>query len=155
MLGQFWVQCLSQYLETGCPKLAIVKFLGVQIFKGGPQYTKISTNNMSKFIKIRHDILMGIIWRWKELIIRLRLTFKKNPHNKNLVSGGLLFQGLGVQKDTQLGALLAKTMHVWVLKAWLGWCATCYGLDAGRERQWTVSEQYIRLFAHRGSVWMS
>ena len=28
------VQCLSQDLETGCLKLAVVKFLGVQIFKG-------------------------------------------------------------------------------------------------------------------------
>ena len=28
-------QCLSQDLETGCLKLAVVKFLGVQIFKGG------------------------------------------------------------------------------------------------------------------------
>ena len=27
-------QCLSQYLETGCLKLAVVKCLGVQIFKG-------------------------------------------------------------------------------------------------------------------------
>ena len=27
-------QGLSQDLETGCPKLAIVKFLGFQIFKG-------------------------------------------------------------------------------------------------------------------------
>ena len=26
-------QCLSQDLETGCLKLAVVKFLGVQIFK--------------------------------------------------------------------------------------------------------------------------
>ena len=30
---------LSQDLETGCLKLAIVNFLGIQIFKGGPQYT--------------------------------------------------------------------------------------------------------------------
>ena len=29
-----WVQCLSQDLETGCLKLAVVKFLGVQIYKG-------------------------------------------------------------------------------------------------------------------------
>ena len=28
------VQCLSQDLETGCLKLAVVKFLGVHIFKG-------------------------------------------------------------------------------------------------------------------------
>ena len=27
-------QCLSQDLETGCLKLAVVKYLGVQIFKG-------------------------------------------------------------------------------------------------------------------------
>ena len=27
-------QCLSQDLETGCLKLAVVKFLGAQIFKG-------------------------------------------------------------------------------------------------------------------------
>ena len=27
-------QCLSQDLETGCLKLAVVKFLGVQFFKG-------------------------------------------------------------------------------------------------------------------------
>ena len=26
--------CLSQDLETGCLKLAVVKYLGVQIFKG-------------------------------------------------------------------------------------------------------------------------
>ena len=29
-----WLQCLSQDLETGCLKLAVVKSLGVQIFKG-------------------------------------------------------------------------------------------------------------------------
>ena len=28
------VQCLSQDLETGCLKLVVVKFLGIQIFKG-------------------------------------------------------------------------------------------------------------------------
>ena len=30
----FATQCLSQDLETGCLKLAVVKFLGVHIFKG-------------------------------------------------------------------------------------------------------------------------
>ena len=29
-----WEQCLSQDLETGCLKLAVVKFWGIQIFKG-------------------------------------------------------------------------------------------------------------------------
>ena len=32
-------QCLSQDLETGCLKLAVVKFLGVQIFKGDHIYS--------------------------------------------------------------------------------------------------------------------
>ena len=32
--GEIFRQCLSQDLENGCLKLAIVKFLGVQIFKG-------------------------------------------------------------------------------------------------------------------------
>ena len=39
--GEIMHQGLSQDLETWCPKLAIVKFLGVQIFKGG--------NNILKF----------------------------------------------------------------------------------------------------------
>ena len=51
-------QGLSQDLETGCPKLAVVKFLGVQIFKGDRNYTQISTINMYKFIKISHYILI-------------------------------------------------------------------------------------------------
>ena len=53
-----WVQCLSQDLETGCPKLAIVKSLGVQIFKGDHDILRFQTKNMYKFIKIRHDILI-------------------------------------------------------------------------------------------------
>ena len=47
-------QGLSQDLETGCPILAIVKFVGIQIFRGA----QISPINMYKFIKIRHDILI-------------------------------------------------------------------------------------------------
>ena len=48
------VQCLSQDLETVCLKLAI---LGRPNFSGGSQYTHVSTFNMYKFIKIRHDII--------------------------------------------------------------------------------------------------
>ena len=33
---QWQHQCLSQDLETGCLKLAVVKFWGVHIFKGDP-----------------------------------------------------------------------------------------------------------------------
>ena len=30
-----WYKCLSQELENGCLKLAVVKFLGIQFFLGG------------------------------------------------------------------------------------------------------------------------
>ena len=59
-------QCLSQDLETGCLKLAVVKSLGVQIFKGDhnilifQQYTCI---NSSKKALISLNNVMGIIRR--------------------------------------------------------------------------------------------
>ena len=46
-------QGLNQDLETGCLKLPILKFWGAQI-----HYTQISTINMYKFIKVRHDIII-------------------------------------------------------------------------------------------------
>ena len=68
MLFEYVVQCLSQDLETGCLKLAeLVNFLGVQIFYGGSQYTQISTKNMFKFIKIRHDIITQWHGNYKEM----------------------------------------------------------------------------------------
>ena len=63
-----WKQGLSHDLEIGCLKLAIVKFVSVQIFKGG-QYTQISTINMYKFIKIRHDILIQCHGNYMEMKI--------------------------------------------------------------------------------------
>ena len=49
-------QGLSQVLESGCLKLAIANFWASK-FLGGPQYTQqISTINMYKFIRIRHEI---------------------------------------------------------------------------------------------------
>ena len=67
-LGGTVMQGLSQDLETGCPELAIVKFLGIQIFKGGgPPYTQILTIYMYKFIKIRHDILIQSHWNYMEM----------------------------------------------------------------------------------------
>ena len=49
-------QCLSQDLETGCLKL-----------EGGSQYTQISTINMYKFIKIRHDIIKQCHGNYEEM----------------------------------------------------------------------------------------
>ena len=49
-------QCLSQDLETVCLKLAVVKFWGVQIFKGDHNILMLIIN-MYKFIKIRHYII--------------------------------------------------------------------------------------------------
>ena len=44
---------LSQDLETGCPKLAIVKFWGVQIFKGGGGTTYSDFNH--KHVQIHQN----------------------------------------------------------------------------------------------------
>ena len=61
-------QCLSQDLETGCLQLAVVKFWGVQIFKGNHNILmNISTINMYKFIKIRHDIIKQCLGNYKEM----------------------------------------------------------------------------------------
>ena len=85
----------SQHLETGCPKLAIVKLLGIQIFKGEHNLIYLDFNN-------KHVLIMRIIWRWKKKsILYLRLTFWKGPLKICWVSWGVLFKGLGVQKDTQ------------------------------------------------------
>ena len=45
--------------------------------------------------------VMGIIRRWKNSIISLRLRFLEIPHKKIWVSWRVPFHGLGVQKGTQ------------------------------------------------------
>ena len=51
-------QCLSQDLKNWVPKIGNCNIFGRPNFEGGPQYTRISTINMYKFIKIRHVILI-------------------------------------------------------------------------------------------------
>ena len=46
-------QCLSQDLETGCLKLAVVKCWGVQIFKGIPCWLRPCIN-------VRYIIIPGL-----------------------------------------------------------------------------------------------
>ena len=59
-------QCLCQDLET--VKLAeLCKICGRPNFAGGSQYTHISTINMYKFIKIRHDIIKQCHGNYKEM----------------------------------------------------------------------------------------
>ena len=60
---------------------------------------------------------MGIIRRWKNSIISLRLRFLEIPHKNIWVSRGVLFKGLGVQKKApRRPAGYTKTMfkHEWV-----------------------------------------
>ena len=81
------IQCLSQDLETGRLKLAVVKIFGVQIFKGDHNILHISTINMYKFINkgmISFNNVMGMIRMWKNSIISLRLRFSRNSTLKNL-----------------------------------------------------------------------
>ena len=94
-------QCLSQDLETGCLEFAVKIFLGFQIFKGGSQYTHISTINMYKFIKIRHDIIKQCHGNYKEMKkfnYKLEIEIFRNSTQKYL---GVLrgsFQGFGCPK---------------------------------------------------------
>ena len=61
------VQDLSQDLETGCPKLAIVIFFRHPIFQGRLQYAQITTINMYLLIKIRHNILLQYYGNYIEI----------------------------------------------------------------------------------------
>ena len=83
-------QGLSQDLENGCPKLAIVEFLGIQNFKGNNvQYTQILTIHMYEFIKIRHDILIqcqGNYMKMKKFNFMLEIDILRNSSQKNWVT---------------------------------------------------------------------
>ena len=49
------------------PKIGSCKIFGRPDFLGGSQYTHISTINMYKFIKIRHDIIKQCHGNYKEM----------------------------------------------------------------------------------------
>ena len=68
-------QGLSQDLETGCPKLATVKFCGVQIFKGD--------HNILRF----HDILIqchGNYMEMKQFNYMLEINILTNSSQRYL-----------------------------------------------------------------------
>ena len=74
-------QGLSQDFETGCLKLAVVKFWGVQIFKG--DYNIL----MYKFIKIRHDIIEQCHGNYEEMKTfnyKLKIEIFRNSTVKKL-----------------------------------------------------------------------
>ena len=65
--------------------------------------------------------VMGIIRRWKNSIISLRLGFLKIPHKNIWVSWGVLFKGLGVQKGTQTPCWLRPCRHLFLTSClWSG-----------------------------------
>ena len=57
-LKEYFDLGLSQDLETGCPKLIIVKFWGVLFFKGGHNVLRLPPLNIYFLIEIRHNILI-------------------------------------------------------------------------------------------------
>ena len=58
--------------------------------------------------------VIGIIWRWKNSIICLRLTFSEILHKNVWVSWEVLFKGLGVQKSTQMPCWLRPWLEVYM-----------------------------------------
>ena len=81
-------QGLSQDLETGCHKLAILKLLGILFYQGRLQYTQITSINLyllSKRIIIQcHDNYIKV--KEFNMIGGLKLTFKEITHKKIWVS---------------------------------------------------------------------
>ena len=70
-------QALGYDLETGCPKLTIVKSVGILFFKGdhnilGSNHKHVFTNYLD-IISLYNVI--GIILRWKNFLLGLKLTF--------------------------------------------------------------------------------
>ena len=97
LLDVFAIQGLNQDFETGWPKLAIVKFLGVLFFEGRPLITTIK---MYLLIEIWHNILynfMGIILRWRNINKMLEIDNLRNDSQKYLGVLEFFFEGLGVQ----------------------------------------------------------
>ena len=60
-------QGLSQDLETGCLKLAVVKFWGVQIFKGHHNILIFQPYICINSVKKRHDIIKQCHGNYKEM----------------------------------------------------------------------------------------
>ena len=88
------------------------KVLGRSHFKGGPQYTQISTINMYKFIKIRFDILIqchGNYMEMKKNNHMLEIEISRNSSQKYLGVLRGAFEGFGCPKRHP-DALLAKTL---------------------------------------------
>ena len=69
------------------PKIGGCKIFGHPNFKGGSQYTHISTINMYKFIKIRQDIIKQCHGNYKEMKkfnYKLEIEIFRNSTQKNL-----------------------------------------------------------------------
>ena len=79
-------QGLSQDLETGCLKLAIVKFWGAKFLRRTTIYSDFNHKHY-KFIKIRHDILIqchGNYMKMKKLKYLFEIDILRNSSQKNL-----------------------------------------------------------------------
>ena len=69
------------------PEIGSCKILGRPNFEGGSQYTHISTINMYKFIKIRHDIIKQCHGNYEEMIkfnYKLEIEILRNSPQKDL-----------------------------------------------------------------------
>ena len=111
------VQSLSQDLETGCPELAIVEILGVQILRGATIYSDFHHKHVLihqnkawygytiSLESYGDDKIQLYAWDWH---------FKKFLTKDFGCPEGCFFSVFGAQKDTCEDALLAKTM-AWCL----------------------------------------
>ena len=81
------MQGFSQGFETGCPKLAIVKFWCVLFIKGDQNILRWLPKACIYLIEIRHNILIqcrGIYIGVKKFNYMLKIDISKNYHQKLL-----------------------------------------------------------------------
>ena len=80
-------QCLSQDLETGCLKLAVVKFWVSKLLRGITIYSYFNHKHIYKFIKIRHGIIKQCHGNRKEMRkfnSKLEIEIFRNSTQTNL-----------------------------------------------------------------------
>ena len=80
---------LASWIRNWVPKIGSCKFFGRPNFQGGSQYTPISTINIYKFTRIRHDIIKqchGNNKVMKKFNYKLEIEVFRNSTQKNWVS---------------------------------------------------------------------
>ena len=98
-------QGLTQDSETGCPKLVIVKYLGILFFRWCHNMLRLPPQTCIYLLKLEVIYLynaIGIVLKREKSITCLKLTFLEIPYKKIWAYWRILFGGFGCPNDTQM-----------------------------------------------------